>query len=146
MKRYETIIITLPDLAPEDRDDVFEKLKALILKEGATIIKFDEWGLKNLAYEIRKQARGHYTCVDYAGGRDLVKELERIMSIDDRIMKYMTVLIDNEFDPASMEEDTKSDSAEEEVKSDSAPDVPDDSEVSEKEESASTDANSEEGA
>ncbi|OEU60628.1 MAG: 30S ribosomal protein S6 [Desulfobacterales bacterium C00003104] len=146
MKRYETIIITLPDLAPEDRDDVFEKLKALILKEGTTIIKFDEWGLKNLAYEIRKQARGHYACVDYAGGMGLVKELERIMSIDDRIMKYMTVLIDNEFDPASMEEDTKSDSAEEEVKSDSAPDVPDDSEVSEKEESASIDANSEEGA
>lgn len=146
MKRYETIIITLPDLAPEDRDDVFEKLKALILKEGGTIIKFDEWGLKNLAYEIRKQARGHYTCVDYAGGRGLVKELERVMSIDDRIIKYMTVLIDNEFDPASMEEDAKSDSAEEEVKSDSAPDIPDDSEVSEKEESASIDANSEEGA
>jgi len=71
---------------------------------------------------------------------------ELAASVDDRIMKYMTVLIDNEFDPASMEEDTKSDSAEEEVKSDSAPDVPDDSEVSEKEESASIDANSEEGA
>jgi small subunit ribosomal protein S6 len=102
MKRYETIFITFPDLADEDQQNIFGKIKDLIPQEGGTILNFDEWGLKNLAYEIKKQTRGYYAYVDYTGSGTLVKELERVMRIDDRVMKYMTVLTDEAFDPATM--------------------------------------------
>jgi small subunit ribosomal protein S6 len=102
MKRYETIFITFPDLADEDQQNVFGKIKDLIPQGGGTILKFDEWGLKNLAYEIKKQTRGYYAYIDYTGSGTLIKELERVMRIDDRVMKYMTVLTDEAFDPDTM--------------------------------------------
>ena len=112
MKRYETIFITFPDLADEDQQNIFGKVKDLIPQEGGTILNFDEWGLKNLAYEIKKQTRGHYVYIDYTGSGGLVKELERVMRIDDRVMKYMTVLTDEEFDPAKLATDAQSTSTE----------------------------------
>lgn len=138
MNRYETIFIAYPDLADEDRQNVFGKVKDLIPKENGAILKFDEWGLKNLAYEITKQTRGYYVYMDYTGGGGLVKELERIMRIDDRIMKYMTVLTDQEFDPASLKADTQLASTEN-ASGDS-------SKETEEKEQTSTDTNSEEGA
>ncbi len=123
MKRYETIFITHPDLADEDQQNTFVKVKDLIPKQGGTILKFDEWGLKNLAYEIKKQTRGYYTYVDYTGGGGLVKELERVMGIDDRIIKYMTVLTNEEFDPASIVQEAKPTSAEEDASDDSSKEV-----------------------
>lgn len=142
MNRYETIFITFPDLADEDRQNIFGKVKDLIPKEGGTILKFDGWGLKNLAYEIKKQTRGYYTYIDYTGGGSLIKELERRMRIDDRVMKYMTVLIDEEFDPASIETDAQSASTEN-ASDDSSKE--EEKKVEEKEQT-STDTNSEEGA
>jgi small subunit ribosomal protein S6 len=112
MKRYETIFIIFPDLADEDQQNIFGKIKDLIPQEGGTILNFDEWGMKNLAYEIKKQTRGYYAYIDYTGGGTLVKELERVMRIDDRVMKYMTVLTDEGFDPASVATDAESTSTE----------------------------------
>ncbi|MFH1077329.1 MAG: 30S ribosomal protein S6 [Pseudomonadota bacterium] len=102
MKRYETVLIALPDLADDERRSVFGKLKDIISKGNGTLIRFDEWGLKTLSYEIKKQTRGYYVCIDYAGSGSIVKELERVMGIDDRVIKYMTVLKDTDFDPNSI--------------------------------------------
>ena len=112
MKRYETIFITLPDLPDEDQQNVFKKIKDLIPQEGGTIVQFDEWGLKNLAYEIKKQTRGYYAYVDYTGNGALINELERVMRIDERVIKYMTVLTDEEFDPANVAKEAQSTSTE----------------------------------
>lgn len=116
MKRYETIFISLPDLSDEDRQNVFGKIKDLIPKQGGTMIKFDEWGLKNLAYEIKKQMRGYYAYMDYGGSGGLVKELERVMRLDDRVMKYMTVSLEEEFDPARAESSSGEDSSDDALK------------------------------
>ncbi|MFH1672855.1 MAG: 30S ribosomal protein S6 [Pseudomonadota bacterium] len=144
MKRYETIFITHPDLADEEQQNVFVKVKDLIPKQGGTILKFDEWGLKNLAYEIKKQTRGYYTYIDYTGGAGLVKELERVMGIDDRIMKYMTVLTNEAFDPASIVQEAKPTSAEEDASDDSPKE--DDSSKEVEQEQTLTETHSEEGA
>lgn len=94
MRRYETFIIIDPDLSDEERSPIFEKVKALIQQEECLLVMLNEWGARRLAYEIKKKSRGYYVRLDYCGTGKLVDEMERFFRIDDRVMKYMTVLLD----------------------------------------------------
>jgi small subunit ribosomal protein S6 len=94
MRRYETFIIIDPDLSDEERSPIFEKVKDLIQQEECLLVMLDEWGARRLAYEIKKKSRGYYVRLDYCGTGKLVDEMERFFRIDDRVMKYMTVLLD----------------------------------------------------
>ncbi|MBU4421233.1 MAG: 30S ribosomal protein S6 [Proteobacteria bacterium] len=94
MRRYETFIIIDPDLSDEERSPIFEKVKDLIKQEECLLVMLNEWGARRLAYEIKKKSRGYYVRLDYCGTGKLVDEMERFFRIDDRVMKYMTVLLD----------------------------------------------------
>ena len=94
MRRYETFIIINPDLSDEERSPILEKVKGLIQQEECLLVMLDEWGARRLAYEIKKKSRGYYVRLDYCGTGKLVDEMERFFRIDDRVMKYMTVLLD----------------------------------------------------
>lgn len=98
MRRYETFIVIDPDLSDEERSPIFEKVKDLIQQEGCLLVTLDEWGSRRLAYEIKKKFRGYYVRLDYCGTGKFVGEMERFFRIDDRIMKYMTVLLDKHAD------------------------------------------------
>ena len=65
----------------------------------------DDWGLKRLAYEIKKKPRGYYVRLDYCGTGALVDEMERFFRIDDRVLKYMTVLLDKDVDVEGVKEE-----------------------------------------
>lgn len=99
MRRYETIIIIDPDLSDEGRAPVLDRVTELIAQFDGTLILTDEWGAKKLAYEIKKKTRGYYVRMDYCGGGALVSEIERNFRIDDRVLKFMTVLLDKDVDP-----------------------------------------------
>lgn len=105
MRRYETIFIADNDLSDEDRSPIFEKLKDLIQQHNGLLVTIDEWGGKKLAYEIKKKARGYYVRLDYCGSGILVNEIERFFRIDDRILKYMTVLLDKDVDIEAVKEE-----------------------------------------
>ena len=98
MRRYETIIILDPDLPEEQKQPFFDRLNELIPKEGGFFILMDDWKIKQLAYEIRKKARGHYIRLEYCGKGVLVNEIERFCRIDDRVLKFMTVLLEKDAD------------------------------------------------
>ncbi|MBW1866271.1 MAG: 30S ribosomal protein S6 [Deltaproteobacteria bacterium] len=98
MRRYETIMIIDPDLSEEQRAPLFERCNNLIPQYGGLLVMHDDWGQKKLAYDIKKKARGYYTRLDYCGTGDLVDELERFFRIDDRILKFMTVLLEKQVD------------------------------------------------
>ncbi len=98
MRRYETVFIVNPSLPPEDRQPLLDKFTALISDGQGLLVKLDEWGHKRLAYEIKKQTHGYYGMLDYCGDGPLVKELERNMNLDDRLLKYMTTCIAKEVD------------------------------------------------
>ena len=98
MRRYETMVIIDPDLSSEKRDPLFERMEETISQQGGMLISCDDWGTRKLAYEIKKKSRGHYLRLDYCGNGALVSELERFYRIDDRVMKYMTVLLDKDAD------------------------------------------------
>jgi len=65
----------------------------------------DEWGSKKLAYEIKKKKRGYYFRLDFCGTGPLVDEMERFFKIDDRILKYMTVLLEKDADLEKLKEE-----------------------------------------
>ncbi len=105
MRRYETIFIIDNDLSEEERSPIFEKLKDLIQQHNGLQVMVDEWGTKRLAYEIKKKVRGYYVCLNYCGSGTLVNEIERFFRIDDRVLKYMTVLLDKDVDIENVKEE-----------------------------------------
>jgi small subunit ribosomal protein S6 len=105
MRRYETIFIVDNDLPEEERFPIFEKLKDLVNQHSGFLVSVDEWGEKRLAYEIKKKVHGYYVRLDYCGSGVLVDEIERSFRIDDRILKYMTVLIDKDIDIDTIKEE-----------------------------------------
>jgi small subunit ribosomal protein S6 len=98
MKRYETIVIIDPDLSKEAEAPVLERVTDLIPQFNGFLIETDDWGTKKLAYDIKKKNRGHYVRLDFCGDGTLVQEMERFFRIDDKVMKFMTVLLDNDAD------------------------------------------------
>ena len=93
MRKYETVVISDPDLQDQARTELLDKIRNIIARENGILLDVDDWGSKKLAYEIRKKLRGHYVCLTYGGTGDLVKELERNLGLSDDVMKYMTILL-----------------------------------------------------
>ncbi len=98
MKRYETIVIIDPDLSKEAETPIFDRVTDLIPQYRGFLIETDDWGTKKLAYDIKKKNRGHYVRFDFCGDGELVQEMERFFRIDDKVMKFMTVLLDENAD------------------------------------------------
>jgi small subunit ribosomal protein S6 len=105
MRRYETIIIIDPDLSAENREPVLERVKDVIAQQGGYLAFIDDWGTRKLAYEIKKKERGDYLRFDFCGTAAVVDEIERFFRIDDRVLKYMTVLIDKNADIEKIKEE-----------------------------------------
>jgi small subunit ribosomal protein S6 len=98
MRRYETIVIIDPDLSKEAEGPLFDRVNDLIPQFSGLLVETDDWGTKKLAYDIKKKNRGHYVRLDFCGDGALVQEMERFFRIDDRVMKFMTVLLDEDVD------------------------------------------------
>jgi small subunit ribosomal protein S6 len=105
MRRYETIVITDPDLQETVQNDLFDKFRNLIVQGKGILVDFEDWGVKKLAYDIRKKGRGRYVCITYGGSGELVKELERNFRLDEKVLKFMTVVIDKEATIESLQQE-----------------------------------------
>lgn len=91
MRHYETTYILRPNLGEDQFTEIIERTNSLITNDGGTIIAFDRWGMKRLAYEIKKEVQGYYVYVNYAAPGHTIEELERIFRIDDRLLRFLTV-------------------------------------------------------
>ena len=114
MKRYETIVIIDPDLSKEAETPIFERLADLIPQYEGFLIETDDWGTKKLAYDIKKKSRGHYVRLDFCGDGALIQEMERFFRIDDKVLKFMTVLLDEDADLDAIKADLAEKAAAEE--------------------------------
>jgi small subunit ribosomal protein S6 len=98
MRRYETFVIIDPDLSQEQREPLIGRIEELITQMDGFLVLADDWGERKLAYNIKKKGRGYYLRFDYCGLAPLVNEIERFFRIDDRALKYMTVLLNEDVD------------------------------------------------
>ena len=92
LRRYETILIAHVDLSEDELSNLIARYGEIVTGQKGILVKVERWGKRRLAYLIKKQMRGFYILIDYAGASAVVNELERNLKIDDKILKYMTVL------------------------------------------------------
>lgn len=98
MRRYETVCIIDPDVTEEQRGSLLGRIDEIIEQQNGLPVVTDEWGVRKLAYPIKKRLRGDYVRFEYCGQGTLVDEIERFFRIDDRALKYMTVVLDKDAD------------------------------------------------
>lgn len=91
MNYYESITILDPALSDEDLASATEKITSLITKNGGEILKNENWGKKNLAYEINKKKKGFYLFLVLRAPSTLVKQLEDYYKVFDPVFKYIMV-------------------------------------------------------
>ncbi len=91
MRRYETIYIIRPTVNEDDINAIVDRTNGVIEKFGGSIVQLDRWGIKKLAYQIKKEGQGYYVFTEYAGTPEAVDELERLFRIDENTLRYMTV-------------------------------------------------------
>ena len=124
MRRYETFVIIDPDLSQEQRQPLIGRIEELITQMDGFLVFADDWGERKLAYNIKKKGRGYYLRFDYCGLAPLVNEIERFFRIDDRALKYMTVLLNEDVDLEKVKEEktaAETAAAEEDQEKDLAP-------------------------
>ncbi len=94
MPYYESVYIARPDISTAQVDALTEALTAIIGENGGSVTKNEYWGLKNLAYRIKKNRKGHYTLLNIDAPAAAISELERNMRINEDVLRYMTVRVD----------------------------------------------------
>jgi small subunit ribosomal protein S6 len=102
MNHYETIYIVNPTLDDDSLKEAIDKFSDLINKLKGSIVKVNEWGKRKLAYEVKRFDKGYYVLLDFCALPKMVTELERNLKLDDRILTYITVKIDENVDPKDL--------------------------------------------
>lgn len=105
MRQFETLLLFSPELSAEQRETLLKGLTGIIEREGGKIVEIDQWGMRDLAYPVRKQMRGFYIRLVYEGPGSLVAELERNLRITEDIYKFITVRLDENAEAAQAGED-----------------------------------------
>src|ERR1039457_3268203 len=93
-KQYETVFIMTPVLSDEQAKETVSKYKKLLTDLGCKIIYSDDWGLRKLAYPIQKKTTGFYHLFQFEGVGTEVAEIELAYKRDERLLRYMTVVLD----------------------------------------------------
>ena len=94
MSNYESVLIARQDLGASQVNSLVSELSEVIKKEGGEVVKVDNWGLKNLAYRIKKNRKGHYVVLNISAPAAAISEYERIMRFNEDVIRYMTVKVD----------------------------------------------------
>lgn len=96
MRKFETLLLLSPELSVENREGIIGAMSGVIEKNGGSMIEIDSWGMRDLAYPVRKLMRGFYVRLVYNAPAGLIAELERNIRITDGIFKFLTVKLDDE--------------------------------------------------
>jgi small subunit ribosomal protein S6 len=95
-RTYEVMYIVDPETDAERVEKLNEAVGKLIEKEGGEIVRMDDIGLRELAYPIQKKTEGHYVLFEINGSGQEIAELERRMRVNDMIIRFVTVRVDEE--------------------------------------------------
>ena len=91
---YEELFILRPDITDEEVTPVIDQVRGIITQAGGAIDKEERWGVRKLAYRIEKRAEGCYVLIQFSAPAATVKELERRLRVNDAVLKFLTVRID----------------------------------------------------
>jgi small subunit ribosomal protein S6 len=101
-REYETIYILRPDVTRDAQERVATRVGEVMTKGKGTLTSIENWGRRALSYPVNKQKRGVYVCLRYLGQGELVAELERNLRMLDDVVKYQSVGVRKDVDPATV--------------------------------------------
>ena len=103
MPLYEHVFLARQDLAQAQVDALAENATKIITDNGGKVVKTETWGLRSLAYRIAKNRKAHYVALDFDAPPPVVAELERQTQINEDVIRYMTIRVDeHEQGPSAM--------------------------------------------
>jgi len=94
MAYYEHVLIARQDISPQQVDALVEDITKTIQEQGGTVGKSEYWGLRNLAYRVRKNRKGHYCLLNIDAPPAAVHELERRQRINEDVLRFITIRVD----------------------------------------------------
>jgi len=86
---YEVVYIIKPEVEEDAISELVKKYSDLVANNDGEVVNVDEWGKRKLAYEIMKYNEGYYVLMEFKSSSDFVKELERLLRIDEKILKFL---------------------------------------------------------
>jgi small subunit ribosomal protein S6 len=94
MPFYENVFIARQDISAAQVEALADTFTALVAEQGGQVTKREYWGLRNLAYRVKKNRKGHYVLFNLDAPPAAVSELERNMRINEDVLRYLTVRVD----------------------------------------------------
>ena len=111
MSLYENIFLVRPDVSAAQVETLAQEFTAVIEAGGGSVPKTEQWGLRNLAYRIKKNRKAHYVLFNIDAPYEAVHEMERQMGLNEDVMRVLTIRVDelNEEPSAVMQSKTARD-------------------------------------
>ena len=94
MPYYENVFIARQDVSAVQVDGLIENFEKIITDAGGSIAKRENWGLRTMAYKIKKNRKGHYAFLRSDAPATAVQEMERLMRLHDDVMRVLTIKVD----------------------------------------------------
>lgn len=94
MALYECVFIARQDIASTQVEGLVEQFSNILTENQGSVAKQEYWGLRNLAYRIKKNRKGHYVLLNIDAPADAVHEMERNMRLNDDVLRYLTTRVD----------------------------------------------------
>ena len=103
MALYEHIFLARQDVTAQQVETLTEQIKSKIASLGGAVTKIEPWGVKSLAFRIKKNRKAHFTLLNIAAPSEAVVEIERLLSINEDVLRYLTIRVDeHEAGPSAM--------------------------------------------
>ncbi|MDA0219301.1 MAG: 30S ribosomal protein S6 [Proteobacteria bacterium] len=98
MPFYESTFIVRPDASPQQVETLAEEVEGFIKERGGAVPKTEIWGLRSLAYKIKKNRKGHYVFMNVEANAEALAEVERSLHFNEDVLRYLSIRVD-EVDP-----------------------------------------------
>ena len=108
MALYEHVFISRQDLTSVQTEDLIKQYSDILKDNGGKVIGHEYWGLKTLAYKINKNRKGHYSLIKSDSPSSAAQEMERLMKLNEDIMRVLTIKVNKHEDGPSIMMRTKS--------------------------------------
>ncbi len=102
MRLYESVFIARQDITTAQVETLADELAEIITSAGGSIKKREYWGLRALAYRIKKNRKGHYVMFNMETGPEALKEYERIMGLNEDVLRFLNIRIEEVLDGSSI--------------------------------------------
>jgi len=94
MPLYEHTVIARPDLSAQQAQALADQFGTVLTEQGGTVAKVEYWGLRNLSYRVKKNRKGHYLHLNIDAPASAMSELERTQRINEDVLRYLTVRVE----------------------------------------------------